>query len=67
MGKEFSCALTKIPFTKENAGEDYRTVRHIVYSEFKKCLDLKDVIHIVQSVQAQWPPKNLSLIYQSEY
>ena len=29
--EEFSCALTKIPFTKENTGEDCRTDRHISY------------------------------------
>lgn len=50
MGKEFSCALTKIPFIKENTGEDCRTVIHIEYSKLKKkCLGLKDLIHTVQS------------------
>lgn len=36
VGKEFSCALAKIPFKKESTGEDCRTVRHIDYSKLKK-------------------------------
>lgn len=34
--EEFSFALTKIPFMKENTGEYCRTVRHIDYSKLKK-------------------------------
>lgn len=38
MGKEFSCALAKIPFKKESTGEDCRTVKHIDYSKLKNVL-----------------------------